>query len=203
MKKTLIALLVVTALAAPALAEKFSVSDKGGFGTTGRFIELPDRFGWQSYEIQYDFSFDPSSRRLGDSKLVLTINKNDGSRWSYRCRTTTEERTMWANINPIYGSGTQVLTECRIDPRHFSRAVGLKPAEVGEPTLVFAVRILEGKAEAGVHKGFYFLGGRELEGSSISAYATPEADPSNLGVVFNTAAAPGAPISGPLSLYVP
>ncbi|HAH08283.1 MAG TPA: hypothetical protein DCM05_17450 [Elusimicrobia bacterium] len=201
MKKTLLALLTLT-LAAPAFAEKYSVTDQGGFGTTGRFIELPSRFGWQSYEVQYDFKLDPSTRRLGDSKLVLTINKNDGSRWRYRCRTTTDDKTMWANIHPIYGNGTQVLTECRIDPRHFSRAVGLRADEVGEPTLVFAVRIVDGKAEAGVHKGFYFLGGRELEGSSISAYATPEADPSNLGVVFNTAAVPGS-VTGPLTRYVP
>lgn len=201
MKKTLLALLTLT-LSAPALAEKYTVTDQGGFGTTGRFIELPSRFGWQSYEVDYELSLDPSTRQLGASKLVLTIHKNDGGKWRYRCRTSTDDKTMWASIHPIYGSGLQVLTECRVDPRHFSKAVGLRPSEVGEPTLVFAVRIVEGKAEAGVHKGFYFLGGRELEGSSISPYATPEPDPSNLGVVFNTAAAPG-PVTGPISLYVP
>jgi hypothetical protein len=203
MKRTAIVLLAVLCLASTAKAERYSVTDKGGFGITGRVVELPDRFGWLSYEIKYDFSVDFSARRLGeDSKLEITINKNDGGRWRYRCRASSDEHRMWANINPLYGRGVQVLTECRVDPRHFSRAVGLRPQEVGAPTIVFGVRILDGKAEAGIQKGFYFLSGSETEGSSMSQYVSQEPDPSDLGVIFNTNALPTSG-RGPLSLYVP
>jgi len=203
MKTTAAVLLGVLCLASAARAERYSVSDRGGFGTTGRVVELPDRFGWLSYEVKYDFSIDADARRLGDdSKLEITIHKNDGGRWRYRCRASSEDRRMWANINDLYGRGTQVLTECRVDPRHFSRAVGLRAEEVGAPTFVFGVRIVDGKAEPGIQKGFYFLGGSETEGSSMSQYVSSEPDPSDLGVLFNTNALPSSG-RGPLSLYVP
>ena len=64
------------------------------------------------------------------------------------------------------------------------------------------MRILDGKAEAGIQKGFYFLSGSETEGSSMSQYVSLEPDPSDLGVIFNTNALPTSG-RGPLSLYVP
>ncbi|MBI5244966.1 MAG: hypothetical protein HY922_14970 [Elusimicrobia bacterium] len=202
MKKAAMALLVSLCLTPAAKAERFSVTDKGGFGTTGRLVEFSSRFGWLSYEIKYDLSVDLNKRRLGEnSKLEIAIHKNDGSRWRYRCRASSDDHRMWANINQIYGKGVQVMTECRLDPRQFSRSVDLNPEEVGEPTLVFAVRIMDGKAEAGVHKGLYFLG-EAAEGGSMSPYMSPEPDPSNLGVIFNAEALQAAG-RGPISLYVP
>ncbi|MEK7746509.1 MAG: hypothetical protein AAB576_07580 [Elusimicrobiota bacterium] len=176
-------------LAPCAMAERYTVTDEGGFGNTGRFIEFADRFGWKSYEIKYNLKLDAAGRKVEDgSTLELTINKNDGSRWRYRCRAAADSKSMWSNVNSLYGQGLSVLTECRIDPRRFARSVDMASDLVGEPTLVFSVVVQEGKARAGVHKGFYFLAANEIESGSMNQYSNKEPDPTNLGLLFNSSA---------------
>lgn len=171
-------------------ADRYSVSDEGGFGATGRHIEFSSRYGWESYAIDYDFGLEMAERRIDrKSSLRLTIRRNDGSSWSYRCR-AKDTREMWANINLLYGKGVSVMTECRIDPAKFAKAVGLDADLVGEPTLVFHVMIKEGKAVSGIQKGFYFLAGGQIEASPLSQYATKYDDPSELAVLFASAMAP-------------
>lgn len=187
MKKSIIALIALFAFSLPASAAgRYRVKDSGGFAPTGRFIEFASRYGWKSYEVDFDFGIDMQTRRLTRrSKLTIKIERNDGSVWKYRCR-AKDRNEMWANINKLYGKGISVLTECRIDPKKFARAVGLDYDLVGEPTLVFQVMIKNEDARAGVHKGMYFLAGGQIEASPMNQYATKIGDPSNLGVLFSS-----------------
>jgi len=191
MKRALFAVCACIALAgSAAAAERFSVTDKGGFGNTGRLVEFANRYAWQSYEIKYEFGLDMESRSLTrKSQLNLTVHRTDGSKWEYRCR-ASEAGAMWANVNMIYGKGVSVLTECRISPKKFAKAVTLNEELVGEPTLVFHVMIKDGQATAGLHKGFYFTGDSEIAAGGMNQYATEGADPSNLGVLFASAMMP-------------
>lgn len=187
--RAILGIVFVLGLAPCAMAERYTVTDEGGFGDTGRFIEFADRYGWKSYEIKYNLKLDSAGRRVEDgSTLDLAIHKNDGSRWRYRCRTSSESKAMWSNVNSIYGQGLSVLTECRIDPRSFARSVGLSSGLVGEPTLVVSVIVEDGKARAGAHKGFYFLAANEIESGPMGQYSNKEPDPTNLSLLFNTAA---------------
>ncbi|MFA6030260.1 MAG: hypothetical protein WC969_10430 [Elusimicrobiota bacterium] len=171
--------------ASPASAERYKVSDEGGFGSTGRFVELSSRFGWESYEVRFEFSLEPGERVLGNnSKLEIAIKRRDGSRWRHRCR-VDEEGSMKVNINPRVGGGTSVLVECAILPKLFAKAVGVPVDLVGEPTLVFHA-IVEGKeARAGVQKGFYFLPSGQSDAGPMGPYLSPEPDPANLGCLFS------------------
>ncbi|MFC1680140.1 hypothetical protein ACFL2T_08035, partial [Elusimicrobiota bacterium] len=137
MMRALIAVAAVLSLAAPAsAADKYTVTDKGGFGSTGRLVEFASRYGWHSYEVDFDFGVDLSERRLTrKSKLTVKIQRNDGSTWKYRCR-AKDQRWMWANINRLYDKGISVLTECRIDPDDFAEAVDLESDLVGDLFLV-------------------------------------------------------------------
>ncbi|MFH1723860.1 MAG: hypothetical protein ABII00_04470 [Elusimicrobiota bacterium] len=191
MKRSTLAFVAILALAASAsAAEKYSVRDTGGFASTGRHVEFVKRYGWRSYEVEYDFGIDLSSKRLTrDSKLRVKITKTDGDTWSYRCR-AKEARRMWANINMLYGKGISVMTECRVEPKKFAKAVGLDADLVGEPTIVFHVMIKDGEARAALHKGFYFVAGGEIEAGAMNQYVSRENDPSNMGVLFASATAP-------------
>jgi hypothetical protein len=181
--------MLLASISLAARAERFSIIDKGGFGNTGRFIELPDRYGWDSYEIKYDLSVDLGSRRLDDdAKLEITIKKKDGDLWRYRCRPSASRRLMWANVNTLMGAGVSVLTECRVDPRRFSYAVDLDPDQVGFPTIVFHARIVNGRAEAGIHKGLYFVKGEGMEAGPMLPYSISDPDPTDLGVLFKSQA---------------
>ncbi|MFH2202431.1 MAG: hypothetical protein ABIJ96_04915 [Elusimicrobiota bacterium] len=187
MKRSILALLAVCIFALPAAAEqRFKIKDKGGFAPTGRFIEFASRYGWESYEVEYDLGVDMANRRLASkSSLRLTIHRKDGSAWKYKCRAKNGSE-MWANVNRLYGKGVSVLTECRIDPRKFAKSVELDYDLVGEPTLVFQVTINQDQARVGIHKGMYFLAGGQIEASPMNLYATSTGDPSNLGVLFSS-----------------
>jgi len=191
MKNSLIALAAVFLLAGSASAtEKYKVVDEGGFGRTGRLVEFSSRYGWDSYKVEYDIRVDKAANRLArGSNLKLTVKRNDGSTWSYKCKAKDTD-SMWANVNRVYGNGLSIMTECRINPKKFAKAVDLVPDLVGDPTLVFHVMIQDGKARPGVHKGLYFLGNDEIAAGGMHNYASERADPSNLGVLFATHPAP-------------
>jgi len=182
LKRTLLAFAAVLAFAGTsAAAEKYSVTDAGGFGPTGRFVEFSSRYQWASYQAEFDFSVDLDQAQLTRrSKLKIEITRRDGRVWKYVCRS----RDIAAHIVPLYSAGTSVLVECRVNPRKFAKAVGLDVSLVGEPTLVFQVLIKEGKARAGLQKGFYILETEDTRHGSIQAYATPRRDPSALAVLF-------------------
>lgn len=182
--------LALAALALPARAEeRYSVKDKGGFGSTGRVVELASRYGWDSYELNFDFGVDLAAHGLEKgSKLRLRIIRRDGSDWQYTCKAGPGGMT--GNVNNLYGKGTTVLAECPISPRKFAKALGLDEDLVGEPTLVFQVTINDGKAVPGVQKGIYFVETRDISAGELAPYASPQRDPSNLGVLFSSAMAP-------------
>lgn len=191
MKKALPALLAAL-LASPAAAGGFKVSDEGGFASTGRFVELADRYGWASYEVKFRFDLDMERGRLSrGSELYLRIHKKDGGRWAYRCR-AEDPLEMWANVNRLYGKGVSVMTQCRIAPKRFAKAVDLHQGLVGEPTLVFHVMIRDGRAEPGSQKGLYFLAANDIEHGPMLQYATRHDDPSSLGVLFASLGPGGA-----------
>lgn len=193
MKRAAAALLLAAALAAPASAGGFQVADEGGFASTGRFVELADRYGWASYEVRFRFDLDMEKGRLKpDSELYLRIHKKDGGRWAYRCR-AEDPLEMWANVNRLYGKGVSVMTQCRISPKRFAKAVGLHQGLVGEPTLVFHVMVQDGQARPGVQKGIYFLAANDIEHGPMIHYATRHDDPSSLGVLFASIGGPDSP----------
>ena len=189
--KRLIAVAVLAVLASGASAEdRYVVKDKGGFGATGRLVEMATRFAWDSYEATFDFGLEPTQRSITrDSVLKLSITRRDGSTWSTKCKAKHSDR-MWANVNRLYNKGVSVLAECRIPPAEFAKLVKLDKGLVGEPTLVFQAMVKSGQAEAGIQKGFYFLNAAEIEAGELSGYSTREGDPSALSVVFNSAMAP-------------
>lgn len=191
--KRLVAVLALAVLASGASAEdRYKVADRGGFGATGRLVEMATRFAWDSYEAVFDFGVEPGGRTVTrDSTLKLTIARRDGSTWSTKCKAKHEDR-MWANVNRLYNKGVSVLAECRIPPKEFGKLVGLDAGLVGEPTLVFQAMVKDGRAEAGIQKGLYFLSANEIEQGELASFAVREGDPSALGVVFNSAMAPYA-----------
>lgn len=191
--KRLVAVLALAVLASGASAEdRYEVVDRGGFGATGRLVEMATRFAWDSYEAAFDFGLEPTQRGITrDSTLKLTIARRDGSKWSTKCKAKHGDR-MWANVNRLYNKGVSVLAECRIPPKEFAKLVGLDAGLVGEPTLVFQAMVKDGRAEAGIQKGLYFLSVNEIEQGELSSFAVREGDPSALGVVFSSALAPYA-----------
>jgi hypothetical protein len=166
--------------------ERYSVQDEGGFSSTGRLVEVPDRYHWQSYEIKFDFSLDMESRSLTkDSTLSLKLLMKDDRVWSYRCR-ASDRRKMWANINQIFGKGISVLAECAVSPESFAKSMGLNPELVGQPVVVFHATIQRGVAKSGSQKGIYFVSSAKLHKGPLSPYASRNADPSELGVLFTS-----------------
>lgn len=186
-KRDLLAALGLGALlcaAAPARAARdYHAEDRGAFASTGRFVEMSDRYGWQSYEIVFDFSLDGDAELFGTgATLELTIKKLDGGSWSYRCKQSRGELT--GRAAKLYGRGISVTAECKVPPKRFAGAVGVDWDMVGQPTLVFQALVKEGKAVPGFQKGFYVLAGNNIEGSEMAQYVTPSADPTNLSVLF-------------------
>lgn len=193
MRRALMGLVAALALAAPASAEtRYSVTDKGGFGSTGRFVEFATRYGWDTYELDFDFGVDEEAQRLTKgSRLRLTINRRDGSSWDYTCKASRSEE-MQANVNRMLGKGTSVLTECRIDARKFAKSLEIDEDLVGEPVLVFHVMIDGGRAVAGLQKGLYFAESNDISVGEMAGYASAGRDPSDLGVLFASAELPYA-----------
>ncbi len=193
MKRVLIAaLLALACLPNARAADRYSLTDKGGFGYTGRHVELSSRFGWASYEAKFEFGLDMGAHSLTrDSVLKLKITRNDGSSWSTKCK-AKKDRQMWANINALYGKGVSVLAECRIPPGEFAKLVDLDEGLVGEPTFVFQAMVRDGEAQPGLQKGFYFLAAAEIASGELAPFATMESDPAALGVLFSSAMAPYA-----------
>lgn len=182
--------LAVLASGAASAGDRYEVKDRGGFGSTGRLVEMASRFGWDSYQVDFDFALDQGQRSISkNSVLKLTINRRDGSRWSTKCKAKNADR-MWVNVNRLYNKGVSVLAECRIPAGEFARLVKLDEGLVGDPTLVFQAMVKEGSAEAGIQKGLYFLNAAEIEAGELSSFSTREGDPSALSVVFNSAMAP-------------
>lgn len=192
MKRVLMALVLSVLATGASAADHYRVKDRGGFGSTGRLVELSSRFGWSSYETDFDFGLDMGRRNITrDSTLKLTIERHDGTKWSTKCK-AKKDRQMWANVNMLFGKGVTVLVECRIDPGDFADLVDLDEGLVGEPTLVFQALVKNGAAEAGVQKGLYFLSAAQIEAGELAPFATREGDPSALGVIFHSAMAPFA-----------
>lgn len=190
--KRLIAAVALAVLASGSASaeDRYEVKDRGGFGSTGRLVEMASRFGWDSYEVNFDFGLDQGQRSIAkNSVLKLTINRRDGSRWSTKCKAKNADR-MWVNVNRLYNKGVSVLAECRIPPGEFARLVKLDEGLVGDPTLVFQAMVKEGAAESGIQKGLYFLNAAEIEAGELASFSTREGDPSALSVVFNSAMAP-------------
>ncbi|PCI36863.1 MAG: hypothetical protein COB53_08200 [Elusimicrobia bacterium] len=191
MKRTFItALAFLVCAVGTAGAERYHVKDEGGFGYTGRRIEFANRYGWKSYKVDYKLDVDTTKRRLNRrSVMKVEITRKDGSTWKYKCK-AKHDAMMWANVNKLYGKGISILTECRIPPRKFAKAVGLDADLVGDPTLVFHVMVKGSEARVGVHKGFYFMEAGQIEASTMRQYATRHGDPSELGVLFASRRAP-------------
>lgn len=191
MKRLIAAVALAVLASGGAFAEdRYEVKDRGGFGSTGRLVEMASRFGWDSYEVSFDFALEPGQRSISKSSVLkLTINRRDGSRWSTKCKAKNADR-MWVNVNRLYNKGVSVLAECRIPAGEFARLVKLDEGLVGDPTLVFQAMVKEGAAEAGIQKGLYFLNAAEIEAGELSSFSTREGDPSALSVVFNSAMAP-------------
>lgn len=190
MKRLIAAALLAVLASGASASDRYEVKDRGGFGSTGRLVEMATRFAWDSYEVSFDFGLEPTQRNISrDSVLKLSITRRDGSRWSTKCKAKHADR-MWANVNRLYNKGVSVLAECRIPPGEFARLVKLDEGLVGGPTLVFQAMVKDGAAEAGIQKGFYFLNAAEIEAGELSTYSTREGDPSALSVVFHSAMAP-------------
>ncbi|TBR22408.1 hypothetical protein EPO15_08215 [bacterium] len=190
MKRIIAALLLSVLASGASAAERYEVKDRGGFGSTGRLVEMASRFGWDSYSADFEFGLEPGQRTITkDSVLKLTIHRRDGSDWSTKCKAKHSDR-MWANVNRLYNKGVSVLAECRVAPGEFAKLVKLDEGLVGDPTLVFQAMVKDGEAEAGIQKGFYFLNAAEIEAGELASFSTREGDPSALSVVFNSAMAP-------------
>ena len=122
-------LLLAAALMLPGLARahEYALRDAGEFQPVGRLVEFYDRFGWKSYEVEFDFGVDEADRSLtSGSRLVLHIVKRDGSRWDYSCK-ASGRRPLSANINVLFDHRVSVVADCRIDEKSFARAVDLHP----------------------------------------------------------------------------
>lgn len=186
MNKTILlgVLLVLPGLAA---AEKYSIRDEGDFEPIGHRVEFADRYGWRSYQVDFDFSLDASGRTLAkDSKLTIRIARRDGRLWSYTCKQKKGKDAIFANVNMVYGKGISVVAECRIPEKEFAKAVNLHADDVGLPNLVFQAMIQNGEVRPGAQRGLYFMPGGQIESSELNAYASLADDPTNLAVIFRT-----------------
>ncbi len=178
--------LFVAALMIPGLARahEYVLRDSGEFQPLGQLVEFYDRFGWRSYEVEFDFGLDDTSRSLSSgSRLVLHIVKLDGSRWDYSCK-ASGRRPLSANINVLFDSRVSVVADCRIDEKSFARAVGLHPDDVGTPDLVFQAIVQDGRASVGAQCGIVLQPSAQSAATELSPYLAASDDPGGLAVVF-------------------
>jgi hypothetical protein len=184
MNKLILAALL--SLPAAARAHDYELRDSGEFLPLGQFIEFYDRFGWRSYEVEFQFNLDGAGLS-GDSRLSVRIIKKDGKRWSYSCKAS---RALSANINTLYDGRVSVVVDCRIDPKSFAKAVGLHPEDIGAPSLVFQAMVSNGKASPGAQRGIVLPQAAQSWATVLSPYLASADDANSLAVVFQTAAAP-------------
>ena len=119
-----------------ARAERYFLHDAGEFQPFGYGVEFYDRFGWRSYQVDFDFDLDIANLTLGrDSRLKLRIDKRGGGHWDYSCK-TGGRRSLNANVNALYGQGISVVADCRIDNRSFAKAV----AQLSDPRIARVLR---------------------------------------------------------------
>src|SRR5436309_646074 len=88
MRSTLLgALAALLLLPGLVRAEQYRVKDKGDFAPAGTRVEFADRYGWTTYSVDFAFGLDDNGKTLSkSSKLKLTIDRRDGSRWTYTCK---------------------------------------------------------------------------------------------------------------------
>jgi len=172
-----------------AWAQKYSLRDAGEFQPMGHGVEFYDRFGWMSYQVDFDFGLDSAGSTLTKgSRLTLRIVKRDGSTWDYDCK-AGGRRPLNANINFVYGRGISVVVDCRIEEKYFAQAVELHPDDVGAPSLVFQAMIKDGQVTPGAQRGITLLPATQVAASELSPYLSTDDDPTGLAVVFQSVAA--------------
>ncbi len=182
MKNLLFAVLMLAP--SVAWAQRYSLSDAGEFEPLGQRVEFADRFGWQGYKVDFDFSLDASGRSLADgSRLTLRIDKKGGGHWNYACKAGSS-RELHANVNYLTG-GISVVASCRIEARSFAKAVELDSEDVGAPVVVFQALIADGKVLPGAQRGIHFEPAVQIAAAELSAYTSAD-DASGLAVVFRS-----------------
>lgn len=182
MKLTLLAVLLL--LPGLARAEQYSVKDQGDFEPNGTRVEFADRYGWVGYKVDFDFGLDDGGKTLSRrSKLKVTIERRDGSSWTYTCKAKGKD-AMTANVNFLYGKGISVVADCKIPEKQFAKAVDLDAEDVGFPNLVFQAIIQDGQVRPGAQRGVYFMPGGQIESTDLNAYASSGSD--GLAVVFRS-----------------
>jgi len=182
-------ILFAAALMFPGLARahEYALHDAGEFQPLGQLVEFYDRFGWRSYEVEFDFGLDEAGLSQG-SRLDLRILRRDGSRWDYTCK-TSGRRPLNANVNVLFDNRVSVVADCRIDERSFARAVDLHPDDVGAPDLVFQAIVQGGWASVGAQCGIVLQPAQQSSATELSPYLAARDDPGGLAVVFQRGAA--------------
>lgn len=177
-------LLFAAALMLPgwARAREYTLRDAGEFQPLGQLVEFYDRFGWRSYEVEFDFGLDEAGLSRG-SRLDLHILRRDGSRWDYSCK-TSGRHPLNANVNVLFDNRVSVVADCRIDEKSFARAVGLHADDVGAPDLVFQAIVQNGLASAGAQCGIVLQPAQQSSATELSPYLAARDDPGGLAVVF-------------------
>jgi hypothetical protein len=182
MKRLILAVLL--SLPAAARAHEYTLRDAGEFLPQGQPVEFYDRFGWRSYEVDFEFDLDRGS--LGkSSRLSVRIVKKDGSSWDYSCKAS---RTLSANVNTLFDGRVSVVADCRIDVKSFAKAVDLHPDDVGAPDLVFQAMVQDGKASPGAQRGIVLPPAQQSAATELSPYLASADDAGGLAVVFQSAA---------------
>jgi hypothetical protein len=182
MKHLLFAILL--SLPGLARARDYQLRDTGDFQPLGQAVEFYDRFGWRSYEVNFDFGLDEAGRNLtSGSRLSVRITKRDGSRWDYSCK-ASGRRPLNANINVLFDNQVSVVADCRIDEKSFAKAVDLHPDDVGAPDLVFQAIVQDGQASAGAQCGIALQQAVQSSATELSPYLAAGDDPGGLAVVF-------------------
>ncbi|MDD5628531.1 MAG: hypothetical protein PHU21_05675 [Elusimicrobia bacterium] len=176
-------LAVFFGLAAPAPAHDFELRDTGEFMPLGQHVEFYDRFGWRSY--QADFEFDLEGLGLArSSRLSVRIVKKDGSRWDYSCKAS---RGLSASVSKLFDGRLSVVAECRIEPKRFAKAVDLHPEDIGTPALVFQAFVEDGKAVPGAQRGIILPRAAQSSATELTPYLASSDDANSLAVVFQSA----------------
>jgi len=184
MKRLLLAALL--SLPGLARAHEYQLRDAGEFFPQGQRVEFYDRFGWRSYEVDFDFGLDEGGRALAKgSRLFVRIVKRDGSRWDYSCK-AAGSRPMGANINALYDGRVSVVVECPIDAKSFAKAVDLRPEDVGAPALVFQAIVQGGQASPGAQRGIVLPPAAQSWATELSPYLAASEDAGGLAVVFQS-----------------
>jgi hypothetical protein len=181
--KNLLAALLLT-LPSLARAHQYQLHDVGQFQPLGQAVEFYDRFGWRSYEVDFDFGLDQAGLSLtSDSRLALRILMRDGGRWDYTCK-VSGRRSLNANINVLFDNRVSVVADCRIDVGSFAKSVDLHPDDVGAPDLVFQAIVQDGRVSAGAQCGIAISPAPQSAATELGPYLSAGEDAGGLAVVF-------------------